>query len=379
MSLFDLLRDHPVPAVSWPALAAVGLAFAAFLLLAGRFLQLRLETRHLRKALRACWEGYLDALAVSVERLKLLQRALSQVRPSPTQTDLAETCDHCREIVRSEIAEIEKQLDELAAAPDRKWYAAPPNWRSTLDLQRDIENLVRLANRSGSDEEMGNDLTRLRAEHKRAMEAQKEIEKDLEKERTAHEESRARLVDSQNRLEIAEQALEVEKAKFEREIRALEENPRDLQDRLDRSEALVAQLRQDLAAQVKAFDTERAKLKATLEEARQQGKQKETQVAVAEKEAAALQNAYDELNARFLEAKTAREQAEQSRKQTEEEAGKVRQGLQQLTARYAEIRKEFAALMQEHDRPALPGAASSRKAASPNASAPAPPHESSSD
>jgi len=378
VSLLDLLRNHPLLAASWPALVAAGLALLAFLLLSGRFLQLRLETHHLRKALRACWEGYLDALAVSVERLKLLRRALSQVRPSQTQTDLAEACDQCYEVVRLEIAEIEKQLDEMAAAPDRKWYAIPPNWRPTLDLQRDVENLVRLAKRARSDEETEHDLTRLRAEHKRAVEARKEIEKDLEKERAAHEESRARLVDSQNRLEIAEQALEVEKAKFEREIHALEENPKDLQDRLDRSEALVAQLRKDLAAQVKAFDGERAKLKAALEKARQEAEQKATEGAVAEKEATALQNAYDELNARFLEAKTAREQAEQSRKRSEEEAGRIRQDHQQLTARYAEIRKEFAALMQDHDRPALPGAASSGKAASQNESAPAPPQESSS-
>lgn len=144
--------------LSWVARWADVAAAAAAVLLAfvvlSRIYILHGRVSRMRAILFGCWENYLDALSVTVERLKSLRAYLAQLRPSPQEADLRNAADAMYKRLGDEIAVMEDQLRQMAAASDEEWYDMVIQWRPALSLRDDIVRLVAIARRGISPEQL---------------------------------------------------------------------------------------------------------------------------------------------------------------------------------------------------------------------------------
>jgi len=122
-----------VPWAGWVAAAILAL-FA--LLVAARLRVAGAQAALHKESLVHCWRTCLDGLSSVLAQLRSLRRVLDGLASRMESQSLPPEMERLRENVRSEIGSIEKQLQEMAAAPDQEWLKMSLKWTPGLSEEQ---------------------------------------------------------------------------------------------------------------------------------------------------------------------------------------------------------------------------------------------------
>ena len=121
----------------WAGYLAAAILALLVSLLGVRLHAARAEAAHHKESLLQCWHTCLDSLSSILRQLRSLRAILDGLPPQLGQQSLPPGLQRLNENVQSEIEAIEKQLAEMAAAPDQKWLSLSLTWRPGLAEEQD--------------------------------------------------------------------------------------------------------------------------------------------------------------------------------------------------------------------------------------------------
>ena len=209
-----------------------------------RILSLRQRVHAMRRVIVGCWQNYLEALSLSIERLKSVRAYLAQVRPTPHDADLKPLCDNLYQQIRDEIQAMETQLTHMAQAPDDEWYRMSIEWRPALAMRDTIARLIDIIGSRVSPDE----LDALKAQWRDAVAAEyregiAQLEQEIRDLKTELEEALAR---AQEADELRKQLRALQNRQRQDEEEAARERESSHRDNDETDEEIAARMLAEL-------------------------------------------------------------------------------------------------------------------------------------